>query len=56
MLVTLEAYQPSGVAEPSHADEFITQRIKADLALLDIPLLDHIIVAMEAACRRRSAD
>jgi DNA repair protein RadC len=35
---------PSGVAEPSQADEFITQRVKDALALVDIRLLDHIIV------------
>jgi DNA repair protein RadC len=35
---------PSGVAEPSQADELITQRIKEALALVDIHLLDHIIV------------
>jgi DNA repair protein RadC len=35
---------PSGIAEPSHADEHITQRIKEALALVDIRLLDHIIV------------
>ena len=35
---------PSGVAEPSQADELITQRIKEALALVDIRLLDHIIV------------
>jgi DNA repair protein RadC len=35
---------PSGVAEPSQADEFITQRVKEALALVDIRLLDHIIV------------
>jgi DNA repair protein RadC len=35
---------PSGVAEPSHADEIITQRVKEALALVDIRLLDHIIV------------
>jgi DNA repair protein RadC len=35
---------PSGVAEPSHADELITQRVKEALALVDIRLLDHIIV------------
>ena len=36
---------PSGVAEPSQADELITQRLKAGLALVDIRVLDHIIVA-----------
>jgi DNA repair protein RadC len=35
---------PSGVAEPSQADELITQRVKEALALVDIRLLDHIIV------------
>ena len=35
---------PSGVAEPSQADELITQRIKEALALVDIRLLDHIII------------
>jgi DNA repair protein RadC len=35
---------PSGVPEPSHADELITQRVKEALALVDIRLLDHIIV------------
>jgi DNA repair protein RadC len=35
---------PSGIAEPSQADEFITQRVKEALALVDIRLLDHIII------------
>src|SRR3984957_11019618 len=35
---------PSGVAEPSQADELITQRVKEALALVDIRLLDHIII------------
>lgn len=35
---------PSGIAEPSQADEIITQRVKEALALVDIRLLDHIIV------------
>jgi DNA repair protein RadC len=36
---------PSGVSEPSHADELITRRLKDALALVDIRLLDHIIIA-----------
>ena len=40
---------PSGVAEPSRADELITQRVKEALALVDIRLLDHIIVG-DGAC------
>jgi DNA repair protein RadC len=35
---------PSGVAEPSQADELITHRVKEALALVDIRLLDHIII------------
>ena len=36
---------PSGVAEPSQADELITRRLKDALALVDIRVLDHLIVA-----------
>jgi DNA repair protein RadC len=36
---------PSGVAEPSHADEQITHRLKAALELVQIRLLDHIVIA-----------
>ncbi len=35
---------PSGVAEPSQADERITRRLKAALELVDIRILDHIVV------------
>ena len=35
---------PSGVAEPSQADELITLRVKEALGLVDIRLLDHIII------------
>jgi DNA repair protein RadC len=35
---------PSGIAEPSQADELITHRVKEALGLVDIRLLDHIIV------------
>jgi DNA repair protein RadC len=35
---------PSGIAEPSRADELITLKIKEALALVDIRLLDHIVV------------
>lgn len=37
---------PSGVAEPSQADELITHRVKEALGLLDIRLLDHIVVTV----------
>lgn len=36
---------PSGVAEPSRADEALTQSLKQALALVDIKVLDHFIVA-----------
>src|SRR5580658_10377925 len=36
---------PSGVAEPSHADELITRRLREALQLVDIRVLDHLIVA-----------
>ena len=36
---------PSGVAEPSQADERITRRLKAALELIDVRVLDHFIVA-----------
>ena len=35
---------PSGVAEPSRADEQITQRLKKALELIDVRVLDHLIV------------
>jgi DNA repair protein RadC len=35
---------PSGVSEPSLADQAITRRLKEALALLDIRLLDHFII------------
>jgi DNA repair protein RadC len=36
---------PSGVAEPSHADEVITRRLKDALALVDVRVLDHFVVS-----------
>ncbi len=36
---------PSGVAEPSRADEALTQALKQALALVDVRLLDHFIIA-----------
>lgn len=36
---------PSGVAEPSRADESLTQALKAALALIDVRVLDHFVVA-----------
>jgi len=36
---------PSGVAEPSNADELLTRTLKSALGLVDIQVLDHFIVA-----------
>ena len=35
---------PTAVAEPSHADELISQRLKEMLGQFDVRLLDHCIV------------
>ncbi|MGI9223199.1 MAG: RadC family protein [Woeseiaceae bacterium] len=42
--VILAHNHPSGVAEPSQADERITKRLKLALELVDIRLLDHLII------------
>ncbi len=42
--VILAHNHPSGVAEPSQADERITRRLKSALELVDIRLLDHLII------------
>jgi DNA repair protein RadC len=47
--VILVHNHPSGVAEPSHADELVTQRLRDALALVDVRVLDHIIVG-DSAC------
>jgi DNA repair protein RadC len=36
---------PSGVAEPSRADEALTQTLRQALALVDIRVLDHVILS-----------
>ena len=40
---------PSGVAEPSRADELLTQTLKQALALIDVRVLDHFVVAGAAS-------
>ena len=42
--VILAHNHPSGVAEPSQADERITKRVKSALELVDIRLLDHLVI------------
>jgi len=36
---------PSGVAQPSQADELLTRNLREALALVDVKVLDHLIVA-----------
>jgi len=42
--VILARNHPSGVAEPSRADEFLTQALKSALALVDVRVLDHLVI------------
>ena len=43
--VVLAHNHPSGTVSPSRADEALTQALKAALALVDVRVLDHVIVA-----------
>ena len=36
---------PSGKAEPSRADELLTQTLKSALSLVDVQIIDHFVVA-----------
>lgn len=40
---------PSGHAEPSRADELLTQSLKSALGLVDVRVLDHFVVAGDQA-------
>ena len=42
--VILTHNHPSGLPEPSRADEFLTQTLKSALALVDVRVLDHLVV------------
>ena len=46
--VILAHNHPSGAAEPSRADEFLTQTLKSALALVDVRVLDHLVVGQGA--------
>jgi DNA repair protein RadC len=43
--IALAHNHPSAVAEPSRADEFLTQTLKSALGLVDVRVLDHFVVA-----------
>ena len=47
--VVLAHNHPSGTVQPSRADEALTQTLKAALALVDVRVLDHLIVAQGEA-------
>jgi DNA repair protein RadC len=38
---------PGSVAEPSRADEHLTQSLKTALAMVDVRLLDHFVVGCD---------
>ena len=48
--VILSHNHPSGIAEPSQADQRITSRLRDALALVDIRVLDHLIVGDGDCC------
>ncbi len=43
--VILAHNHPSGAAEPSQADRWLTDQLKAALAMVDVRVLDHFVVA-----------
>lgn len=43
--IVLVHNHPSGFAEPSRADELLTQTLKSALSLVDVRVIDHLIVA-----------
>jgi DNA repair protein RadC len=43
--VILTHNHPSGIAEPSMADQTLTQALKSALALVDVKVLDHLVVS-----------
>jgi len=45
LTLTNATLHPSGVAEPSRADEALTQSLKSALALVDVRVLDHVVIA-----------
>ena len=47
--VILAHNHPSGVAEPSRADEMLTSALKQALGLVDIRVLDHFVIAGNVA-------
>jgi hypothetical protein len=48
MVNILAHNHPSGVAEPSRADELLTANLKRALALVEISVLDHFVVGTDS--------
>lgn len=48
--VILAHNHPSGIAEPSKADQQITTRITDALDIFDVSVLDHFVVSPKEAC------
>jgi|SanBayMetagenome_1026888.scaffolds.fasta_scaffold32139_2 DNA repair protein RadC len=46
--VVLAHNHPSGIAEPSRADEHLTATLRSALALVDVRVLDHLVVGNPA--------
>ena len=44
MLLVLLHNHPSGVADPSQADQRVTERLKKALSMIDVALLDHFVI------------
>lgn len=47
--VVLAHNHPSGVAEPSRADEALTRQLMQSLALVDVRVLDHFVIGREGS-------
>jgi DNA repair protein RadC len=45
--VVLAHNHPSGLAEPSRADELVTQSIRQALQLVEVQVLDHVVVGRD---------
>jgi DNA repair protein RadC len=45
--VILVHNHPSGIPEPSESDKTLTRSLKAALALIDVPVLDHVVVGKD---------
>jgi DNA repair protein RadC len=46
--VILAHNHPSGAAEPSRADEHLTQTLKTALQLVDVRVIDHLVITANA--------